>query len=130
MPPDPQKIPHTPGSDSAGAAVPEESHEALMERLYSEHNQSLIRFLMTRVDSEQEAQDVAHEAYVRMLQLDTRGAVSYLSAYLFKTAANIAVDRIRRSQVGQRVHQSVSSALGDAAFPAPEHELASRQELE
>jgi hypothetical protein len=58
-----------------------ESHEALMTRLYSEHNQALIRFLMTRLDSEQEAQDVAHEAYVRMLHLDARGAVSYLSAY-------------------------------------------------
>src|ERR1700722_7302528 len=107
-----------------------ESHEALMERLYSEHNQALIRFLMTRVDSEQEAQDVAHEAYVRMLQLDARGAVSYLSAYLFRTAANIAIDRIRRTQTGQRAHQSVSRALGEAAFPARGHPIASRQELE
>ena len=101
-----------------------------MARLYSEHNQALIRFLMTRVDSEQEAQDVAHEAYVRMLQLDTRGAVSYLSAYLFKTAANIAIDRIRRTHTGERVHQSLSRALSEAAFPAPESEVASRQELE
>jgi RNA polymerase sigma-70 factor (ECF subfamily) len=131
MPPDPQEIHPAPGAaDSVDPVVPEESHETLMERLYCEHNQSLIRFLMTRVDSEQEAQDVAHEAYVRMLQLDTRGAVSYLSAYLFKTAANIAIDRIRRAQTGERVHKSVSSALGDAAFPAPEHEIASRQELE
>src|ERR1700761_8631609 len=106
---DPQELPQA--AATAGAAHPEEPREALMERLYSEHNQALIRFLMTRVDSEQEAQDVAHEAYVRMLQLDTRGAVSYLSAYLFKTAANIAIDRIRRTQTGERIHQSVSRAL-------------------
>ncbi len=130
MTPNPQEPTESPDTATLGPARSPESHEALMARLYREHNQALIRFLMTRVDSEQEAQDVAHEAYVRMLQLDARGAVSYLSAYLFKTAANIAIDRIRRSQVGQRVHQSVSSALGDAAFPAPEHELASRQELE
>jgi len=130
MPPEPQELPPAAGADSAGAAVSAESHETLMERLYSEHNQALIRFLMTRVDSEQEAQDVAHEAYVRMLQLDTRGAISYLSAYLFKTAANIAIDRIRRTQTGERVHQSVSRSLTEAAFPAPEHEIASRQELE
>jgi RNA polymerase sigma factor (sigma-70 family) len=101
-----------------------------MKRLYSEHNQALVRFLMTRVDSEQEAQDVAQEAYVRMLQLDARGAVSYLSAYLFKTAANIAIDRMRRTQIGQRIHQAVSHALGDVASPPPEHEIASRQELD
>lgn len=131
MPPNPQEIPPAPDAKTSGArVVKEESHQALMKRLYSEHNQSLIRFLMTRVDSEQEAQDVAHEAYVRMLQLDTRGAVSYLSAYLFKTAANIAIDRIRRTQTGERVRQAISRALGDAAFPAPEQEIASRQELE
>lgn len=130
MSPDPHKLPKPPAADRAGTVAPVESHEALMERLYYEHNQALIRFLMTRVDSEQEAQDVAHEAYVRMLQLDARGAVSYLSAYLFKTAANIAIDRIRRTQTGQRVHESVSRALGEAVFPAPEHEVASRQELE
>jgi len=135
MPADPRKLVDprdTPPADAVGvvAARPAESHEALMARLYSEHNQALIRFLMTRVDSEQEAQDVAHEAYVRMLQLDARGAVSYLSAYLFKTAANIAIDRIRRSQTGQRVHESVSDTLSEAVFPAPENEVASRQELE
>ncbi len=131
MPSDPQEIPATPPhAERVGTGSAAESHEAMMARLYSEHNQALVRFLMTRVDSEQEAQDVAHEAYVRMLQLDTRGAVSYLSAYLFKTAANIAIDRIRRTQTGERIHQSVSRALSEAAFPAPEHEVASRQELE
>jgi len=124
-----------PATDPPAAAGAEpmsrgEPHEALMARLYREHNQALIRFLMTRVDSEQEAQDVAHEAYVRMLQLDARGAVSYLSAYLFRTAANIAIDRVRRTRTGQRVHQSVSDSQEDAAFPAPDEELASRQELE
>jgi RNA polymerase sigma factor (sigma-70 family) len=130
MPPDPQELPDLPRAEDLGALLPAESHGALMKRLYSEHNQALIRFLMTRVDSEQEAQDVAHEAYVRMLQLDARGAVSYLSAYLFKTAANIAIDRIRRTQTGQRVHQAVSHALGETAFSTPEHEIASQQELE
>jgi RNA polymerase sigma-70 factor (ECF subfamily) len=127
---DPKESSETQNTEKAGSASSSEPHEALMARLYRDHNQALIRFLMTRVGSEQEAQDVAHEAYVRMLQLDTRGAVSYLSAYLFKTASNIAIDRVRRTQTGQRVHQSFSSSLGDAAFPAPEHELASRQELE
>lgn len=62
-----------------------ESHEALIARLFREHNQALIRFLMTRVDSEQEARDVAQEAYVRMLQLGSPGAISFLAAYLFKS---------------------------------------------
>jgi RNA polymerase sigma factor (sigma-70 family) len=119
-------------AEKAGHAV--ESHDALMARLYREHNQALVRFLMTRVESEQEAQDVAHEAYVRMLQLDTQGAVSYLSAYLFRTAANIAIDRIRRGRRGQLIQRSLAQDAGidraSALGASPDRQLASRQELE
>lgn len=70
---------------------------ALVERLFREHNAALIRFLPARLRSYQEAREVAQEAYVRLLSLDEPGAVSYLRAFLFKTAANLAVDRLRRS---------------------------------
>jgi RNA polymerase sigma-70 factor (ECF subfamily) len=75
---------------------------ALVERLFREHNDALIRFLQVRLRSRQEATEVAQEAYVRLLSLDEPGAVSYLRAFLFKTAANLAVDRIRRGQVHLR----------------------------
>src|ERR1044072_9185346 len=64
-------------------------------RLFSEHNESLVRFLSVRLHSVQEAKEVAQEAYVRLLSLDDSGAVSFLRAFLFKTAANLAVDRLR-----------------------------------
>lgn len=81
---------------------PETSHESIA-RLYREHNQALLRFLRLRVDSDQEAWEVAQEAYVRMLQLDSARAVSFLSSYLFRTAANIAIDRQRRKSLALRV---------------------------
>jgi RNA polymerase sigma factor (sigma-70 family) len=68
-------------------------------RLFAEHNSALVRFLGLRLRSDQEAREVAQEAYVRVLQLDQPGAVSFLRAYLFKTAANIATDRLRRAAV-------------------------------
>lgn len=125
-------VPVSAADAPAGGANPLESHDALMARLYREHNHALVRFLKTRVDSEQEAQDVAHEAYVRMLQLDTHGAVSYLSAYLFRTAANIAIDRVRRGNRGQLVHRFLAQdASGDAGRAvAPDQQLATQQELE
>jgi RNA polymerase sigma factor (sigma-70 family) len=76
----------------------EESRAAVVERLFREHNEALIRFLRGRVGSHNEALEVAQEAYVRLLSLDQPGAVSYLRAFLFKTAANIAIDRRRRIQ--------------------------------
>lgn len=76
----------------AGEAV---THGEQIANLMREHNQSLHAFLMTRVGDPDEAREVAQEAYVRMLQLDRPGAISYLRGYLFKMAANIAIDRAR-----------------------------------
>lgn len=74
----------------------------LVERLFREHNEALIRFLLARLRSYQDAREVAQEAYVRLLSLDEPGAVSYLRAFLFKTAANLAIDRQRRAAVHLR----------------------------
>jgi RNA polymerase sigma factor (sigma-70 family) len=91
------------GVDEADDAAGGESRSALVERLFREHNEALIRFLRGRVGSRNEALEVAQEAYVRLLSLDQPGAVSYLRAFLFKTAANIAIDRRRRVRSYDRV---------------------------
>jgi len=89
-----------PNADQAAEPIPDhgESRASVVERLFREHNEALIRFLRGRVGSHNEALEVAQEAYVRLLSLDQPGAVSYLRAFLFKTAANIAIDRRRRNQ--------------------------------
>lgn len=106
----------------------EESRATVVERLFREHNEALIRFLRGRVGSHNEALEVAQEAYVRLLNLDQPGAVSYLRAFLFKTAANIAIDRRRR-------HQTFDKAAGRQLFMeltenrTPERQLSGEQTL-
>ena len=111
-------------SGSADLADPNETPEGseaeraeLFNRLFREHNRSLIRFLVTRLRSVQEAGDVAQEAYVRLLQLHQPGAVSYLRAYLFRTAANLAVDRLRRRAVRDRASVELLDELSESAMP-------------
>lgn len=72
--------------------------------IFREHNRTLIGFLVSRLHNKQEAMEVAQEAYVKVLQLEPRqGAVSYLRAYLFRTAENLAVDRVRQRRVRVRL---------------------------
>ncbi|ULQ45542.1 sigma-70 family RNA polymerase sigma factor [Flagellatimonas centrodinii] len=92
--PDPEDSGAAP-SPAEGQAEAPVCHSEQVANLVREHNQSLHAFLMTRVGDPHEAREVAQEAYVRMLQLDRPGAVGYLRGYLFKTAANIAIDRAR-----------------------------------
>lgn len=100
-----------------------------ISRLFSEHNESLIQFLATRLRSMQEAKEVAQEAYVRLLSLEDSGAVSFLRAFLFKTAANLAVDRLRsRNRQRQALDAGLCDELREA--PTPDREAASAQEME
>src|SRR5581483_5052280 len=48
---------------------------------------------------------VAQEAYVKVLQLEKPGAISFLRAYLFKVAANLAIDRVRHERTRARIDQ-------------------------
>lgn len=103
---------------------------ALISRLFQEHNEALIGFLLPRVKSQQEAWDVAQEAYVRILELDKPGAVSFLRAYLFKTAANLATDRARQRAVRTQLQQRWLQPLADLNLtPSPENAASARQEL-
>jgi RNA polymerase sigma-70 factor (ECF subfamily) len=72
-----------------------EPRSAVIKQLFEQHNRTLIGFLHARLRSEAEARDVAQEAYVRLLELDNLSAVGFLRSYLFKIAANLAVDRLR-----------------------------------
>ena len=85
----------------------EETHEQRIERLFREHNRTLIRFLRARLHSDQEAQEIAQEAYVRLLKLDEPDAVSYLRAFLFRTAANLASDRLKQKQRRRELRELV-----------------------
>lgn len=101
----------------------------LVERLFREHNEALLRFLRARLRSRQEAREVAQEAYVRLLSLDKPGAVSYLRAFLFKTAANIAVDRRRHEETLARTAEApLFHEFVDAR--TPEREVAARQAVQ
>jgi RNA polymerase sigma factor (sigma-70 family) len=85
---------------AAQAEAPQRSK--LIEQLFREHNRALITFLTARLHSETEARDVAQEAYVRLLQLERTDAIGFHRAYLFRIAANLAVDRIRQRAVRAR----------------------------
>ena len=61
-----------------------------------------MSFLAARLHNAQDARDVAQEAYVRLLQLDSPGALGFLRGYLFKIAENLAIDRLRHQALRVR----------------------------
>jgi RNA polymerase sigma factor (sigma-70 family) len=89
-------------------AVPQTRASALSS-LFREHNRTLVRFINARLRNEQEANEIAQEAYVKMLQLDRcPGTASFMRHYLLRVAENLAVDRIRQRYARSRLDQLTS----------------------
>jgi RNA polymerase sigma factor (sigma-70 family) len=111
-----------------------ESSAVAVSELFREHNRVLVGYLRSRLGSEQEAKEVAQEAYVRVLQSHEPGTPGLLRAYLFKTAANLAIDRLRRRRVRQRseeqprLFQELNAARDELDDPA--EQLLARERVE
>ncbi|TLY57176.1 MAG: hypothetical protein E6K52_14970, partial [Gammaproteobacteria bacterium] len=81
------------------------NHNEAVSELFRANNRALISFLLTHLSNESEAREVAQEAYIKLLQLDRPEAVSFLRSYLFRIAANLAIDRIRRRGRKDRIER-------------------------
>jgi RNA polymerase sigma factor (sigma-70 family) len=92
-------------TDDAGP----QTRASALSSLFREHNRTLVRFINARLRNEQEANEIAQEAYVKMLQLERcPGTASFMRHYLFRVAENLAVDRIRQRYSRSRIDQLTS----------------------
>ena len=96
--------------------------------LFEEHNAALVRFLAARLHSDEEAREIAQEAYVRLLGLDEPDAVNHFRAYLFRVAANLANDRLKQRKRRASLRKAAFAGAEESS-PSPEKALLAAQEL-
>lgn len=115
---------------SCAARAPAENRSELVKQLFRENNRALVHFLAAKLGSAGDAQEVAQEAYVRVLELDRPDTISFLRAYLFRTAANIATDRLRQRSVRSR-NAARQTVLFEELLtrPSPERVAIGEQQL-
>lgn len=89
-------------------------HASRVAALFREHNRALLAFLQCRLGSLADAQELAQEAYVRMLTVKNPEQIDSLRAFLFRIAGNLAVDRLRMRKLRE---------AAPAGLPEPEPEL-------
>ena len=68
-----------------------------MENYYRE----LVGFLSARLGNAQAAEDVVHDAYVRVLERSSDEPIAQPRAFLYRTALNLVIDGHRRSSLRQ-----------------------------
>lgn len=102
--------------------------ESALARLFVEHNQELLSFLVSRLGSQAEAHEVAQESYARLLRLDQPETLGFLRAYLFKTAGNLAIDRLRHRATLRSASPQVGLLYESTGESTPEEEVSREQE--
>jgi len=83
----------------ADVSGPDPAHALRIAMLFREHNRALVAFLQCRLHSLSDAQEVAQEAYMRLVAMERPEQVDSLRAYLYRVASNLAVDRLRMRKV-------------------------------
>jgi RNA polymerase sigma factor (sigma-70 family) len=101
--------------------------------LINELNAPLVQFLNRRVHNNEDANDLAQEAFLRMVKFERSATLTNARAFLFRTASNLAIDQLRRRKVHDRyVHAETAPTYADddKCEPSPERTVCAKQELE
>ena len=95
------------------------------------HHSALLSFLRQRLRISHDADDVAQESYIRMMQYDGSRGIRSPSSMLYRIAINVAND-LGRSELARRAsdQRSIDDLELVSELPSAERELGARQELE
>jgi RNA polymerase sigma-70 factor (ECF subfamily) len=78
---------------------PRPDHAAWFTSEVLPHEPALRSWLQARFASVRDIDDVLQEAYLRVFRARAAGKIDHPKAYLFNTARNAALDRVRRERV-------------------------------
>jgi len=110
--------------------MPSEAAPSNVESLYCSHHRWLQGWLRRRLGDSCDAADLAHDAFVRLMQAPRSfGSDLAARAYLRTTASNLCVDLWRRRQIEQAWLDALA-ARAEAVAPSAEHQAIVLQALQ
>ena len=78
---------------SAAMSHPGKASVALFDEAFREHRGRLYQYLRRRLANEEDAQDLAQEAYLRLLRVSRTELVRDPQAYLYRVARNLVYEQ-------------------------------------
>lgn len=104
--------------------------------LVAEHGGSLEKYLARKLDSPEDAAELAQEAFFRLHRLEQPEQLDNARAFLFQVATNLAVDQLRRRQLQFRFFKAEKVLTEDGELPdlngagaSPEQILGAQEKL-
>jgi RNA polymerase sigma-70 factor (ECF subfamily) len=108
-----------------------EPDDGFVHSLFDHHGRALRRFLQARFGGDADIDDIAQEAWVRMQRVRDPASLENARAFLFQTAANLAVDHLRRVDFERQHFLPDEDGVADAPrdLSSPERSLEADQQL-
>lgn len=117
-------------------SVSTEDKNQFLADLVGEHRIALEKYLARKLDSPEDAAEVAQEAFMRLHRLEAPQELDNARAFLFQVATNLAVDQLRRRKLHFRFVRTQKSQAPEGepadvnAFAAsPDQIIGARQKL-
>lgn len=120
--------PSGPPALGQGASPATQDRSSALAEIARSHHSALVRFLALRTGSTEDAKEIVQEAYAKLLALDRPGTISFLVGYLWRIAANLAIDRGRQRTARSRL-DDVALHPGTSSVPSTETVVELRQRL-
>lgn len=106
------------------------ARESLQQSLSARYRAPLMAYFNRRTGDYGEAEDLAQEVLVRVLQRDNLGGVESPDAYVFRIARNLLRDRARRSDVRRKYQIELELREEGTEGLSAERVLQGKEELE
>jgi len=114
-----------------------DSHkDQFLATLVTEHRVPLEKYLARKLDSPEDAAEVAQEAFLRLHRMKSPETLDNARAFLFQVATNLAVDQLRRRKLHFRFLTIERGQVLDGEQPdinasgaSPEKILGAKQKL-
>lgn len=89
----------------------------------------LRRYLARLLGNTAEAQDIAHDAYLRVYPTITKGPTEKPEALLYTTARRLAINRLKRRSIAPFSREAPNTDNAAATTPGVAQQVMARQEL-
>ncbi|WP_438479511.1 RNA polymerase sigma factor [Oleiharenicola lentus] len=100
------------------------------DRLYRATLAPLRRYLTRLLGDSAEAEDVAHDAYMRVYPTVQKEAADKPEAFLYTTARRLAFNKLKRRRIGPFIADAAQPELAASQAPGVVQTVIARQELQ
>ena len=126
-----ERATRAPSPEAAALIMPDQpGKKDDFDRLYRQTVGPLRRFLRRMLRDEAEAEDVAHDAYMRVYPTVQNDTAQKPEALLYTTARRLAINRIKRRTIAPIARENVLIDHSAAPQPGVVQQVIARQELQ